>query len=179
MIMPLIAITGTPGTGKTSVSEELRSRGYRVLDVNNHLKENGLLDKKDVLRDTYEVDMDLLNDSLVNVRSSGDTVFIDSHLSHCLDCHMIVVLRCDPMVLAERLRSRGYSDSKIAENVQAELLDVILCEAADSDIPVYEVDCTSGSASDTADILVGIINGRDNDHLPGKVDWTGEMEKWF
>ncbi|MFA6804679.1 MAG: adenylate kinase family protein [Candidatus Methanomethylophilaceae archaeon] len=177
--MPLIAITGTPGTGKTSVSEELRSRGYKVVDINRHLREHGLLGEKDVPRDTYEVDLDALNDSLTEIRDSPDTVFMDSHLSHCLDCHAIIVLRCDPKVLAERLKARGYSEAKVTENVQAELLDVILCEATDSDIPVYEIDCTSGTASDTADTIVGIINGMDNDHSPGKINWTGEMEEWF
>jgi adenylate kinase len=177
--MPLIAITGTPGVGKTSISEELRSRGYSVVDINKHLRENGLLGEKDVSRDTFEVDLDSLNDSMAGYIQSEDTIFMDSHLSHFLDCHVIVVLRCKPSVLAERLRSRGYSDSKVRENVQAEILDIILCESLDTDIPVYEVDCTSGGPENAADSIVDIINGGGNDLSPGKTDWSEEMSEWF
>lgn len=62
--MTLFAITGTPGTGKTSVSKELRSRGYSVIDMNEHIRSNGLLGELDASRDTHEVDLDRLNDSL-------------------------------------------------------------------------------------------------------------------
>ena len=177
--MPLIAISGTPGTGKTSVSEELRSREYAVLDINKHLRENNLLGDKDVARDTFDVDLDALNDSLEAYRNAGATVFMDSHLSHFLDSHMIIVLRCNPDILADRLRARGYSEMKVRENVQAEILDVILCEATESDIPVFEVDCSQGNASDSADSIVDIINYIVDDHIPGRVDWSEEMEKWF
>ena len=54
--MTLFAITGTPGTGKTSVSGELRSRGYDVIDMNVHIREHGLLGELDRDRDTHEVD---------------------------------------------------------------------------------------------------------------------------
>ena len=60
--MTLVAITGTPGTGKTSVSAELRSRGYNVIDMNDHIRSHGLLGELDAARDTHEVDLDLLND---------------------------------------------------------------------------------------------------------------------
>ena len=32
-----IALTGTPGTGKTSVSKVLRDRGYDVLDMTQYI----------------------------------------------------------------------------------------------------------------------------------------------
>lgn len=66
--MAVIAITGTPGVGKTSVSAELRKRGYEVVDINEHLRSHGLLGEKDVPRDTYNVDMDALNASLEEYR---------------------------------------------------------------------------------------------------------------
>lgn len=177
--MSLISITGTPGTGKTSVSKELRSRGYKVIDINDHISENGLFGDKDQSRDTYEIDLDLLNDSLGIYRDPDEIIFMDSHLSHCLDCNLIIVLRCDPNELASRLRTRGYNEEKVRENVQAELLDVILCESMDSDIPVYELDCTAISLSEIVDTIVDIINGKDNDHPPGKIDWSKEMDEWF
>ena len=106
-------------------------------------------------------------------------VFIDSHLSHGTDCSRIIVLRCRPSVLAERLRKRGYSEAKVRENVQAEVLDVILCEATDTDIPVNEYDCSEGTPSDAVDFIERILNGEIELGPPGRVDWSGEMEEWF
>lgn len=177
--MTLYALTGTPGAGKSSVSEELRSRGLRVIDGKRHIVESGLLGELDAARDTHEVDLDLLNDSLDAFRSSDGITILDSHLSHFMDCHGIIVLRCGPRVLAERLRSRGYGPDKVRENVQAEILDVILCEAAESDIPVYEVDCTSCTVAESADAVEEIVKGNVSDYLPGRTDWSTEMDEWF
>lgn len=177
--MAVIAITGTPGVGKTSVSEELRRRGYRVVDINEHLRRHGLLGEKDPVRDTYNVDMDALNTSLEEYRNMDGIVFLDSHLAHETDCSRIIVLRCEPNVLAERLRRRGYSEAKVRENVQAEILDVILCEAAESDIPVNEYDCTSCTPSDAVDFIERILKGETEIGLPGSVDWSSEMDEWF
>ncbi len=177
--MPVIAITGTPGTGKTSVSAELRSRGYEVVDVNEHLRKYSLLGERDEARDTYSVDMDALNDSLEIYRKKDGIVFLDSHLAHECDCSRIIVLRCDPHILAGRLEKRGYSPAKVRENVQAEILDVILCEAADTDMPVNEIDCSRGTAAEAADIIERIIKGKSDIYAPGNIDWSGEMEEWF
>ena len=189
--MTLYALTGTPGTGKSSVSEELRSRGYDVVDGKRFIIEHGLMGALDEARDTHEVDLDQLNDALEPLRQTDRLVILDSHLSHFMDSHGIIVLRCDPDVLAERLEARGYGPDKVRENVQAELLDVILCEATESDIPVYEVDCTSCTVSESADAVESctvsesadavekIVKGDGADYLPGKTDWSGEMDRWF
>jgi len=177
--MTLLAITGTPGTGKTSVSKELRSRGYSVIDMNEHICSNGLLGELDASRDTHEVDLDSLNDSLQDYRDSPELYLMDSHLSHFMDCSGIIVLRCEPEVLAKRLESRGYGCEKVLENVQSEVLDVILCEATDTDIPVFEVDCSHNDVSVTADSIEEILKGKSDDYLPGKTDWSQEMDRWF
>ncbi len=177
--MTLFAITGTPGTGKTSVSEELRKRGYTVIDMNRHIREHGLLGDLDAKRDTHEVDLDALNDSLEEYRKAEGIVLMDSHLSHFMDCSGIIVIRCKPDVLAHRLEARGYSCEKVLENVQSEVLDVILCEATESDIPVYEVDSTDGDVTDLANSIEKILKGDSTDYLPGKTDWSEEMDKWF
>lgn len=177
--MAVIALTGTPGAGKTTVSAELRKRGYNVVDVNEHLRKYGLLGEKDVPRNTYNVDMEAFNESLEEYRQMPGTVILDSHLAHECDCSRIIVLRCHPSKLAERLRARGYSEAKVRENVQAEILDVILCEATDSDIPVNEIDCSEGTPSDAVDFIERILNGNVDICPPGTVDWSGEMEQWF
>jgi len=177
--MTLYALTGTPGTGKTSLSNELRSRGYNVIDGKEHIKAHGLMGELDAERDTHEVDLDLLNDSLQEYRDSPDLYLIDSHLSHFMDSSGIIVLRCHPDILADRLRARGYGENKVCENVQSEVLDVILCEATESDIPVWEIDCSHDDIPVSADSIEEILKGKSDDYVPGKTDWSLEMDKWF
>ena len=74
--MTLYALTGTPGTGKSSVSEELRSRGYDVVDGKRFIIEHGLMGALDEARDTHEVDLDLLNDALEPFRASEGLVIL-------------------------------------------------------------------------------------------------------
>ncbi len=95
-VMTLYALTGTPGTGKSSVSEELRSRRYDVVDGKRFIIEHGLMGNLDKARNTHEVDLDLLNDALEPFRRSEGPVIFDSHLSHFMDSYGIIVLRCSP-----------------------------------------------------------------------------------
>jgi len=174
----MIAITGTPGTGKTHLAEELRIRGYNVLDLNEHIRANGLLEEKDEARDTYCVDVDALDLSLEKYRTD-DVLFIEGHFSHCVECDAVIVLRCSPETLAGRLRARGYPESKVAENVQAEILDVILCESVETDAPVCELDTSEDSTGTIADKVEDMIKGNIDKYRPGNIDWTEELEKWF
>ena len=177
--MTLFALTGTPGTGKTTLSQELRSRGYEVVDGKEFIRSHGLLGEYDADRDTYEVDLDALNDALEGFRSDDRPVILDSHLSHFMDSRGIILLRCSPRSLAERLRGRGYSERKVRENVQAEILDEILCEASETDIPIGEIDCSALSVREAADIAEKVISGDASDYPPGSTDWTSEMVEWF
>lgn len=174
--MTRIAITGTPGTGKTTVAGMLRERRHNVIDLNAHIRENGLLEDYDQRRDTYNVDISRLNDSLKDMRG---TVFMEGHLSHFLDCDIVVVLRCNPSILHERLKARGYDDEKTMENVQAEALDVILCESMDIHSVVCELDCTSASANTIVFSIEEILKGNTERYMPGSVNWGEEMVKWF
>ncbi|MDY0293087.1 MAG: adenylate kinase family protein [Candidatus Methanomethylophilaceae archaeon] len=176
--MTVIALTGTPGTGKTSVSEGLRAAGYRVIDLSAHINEHDLRGRLDSPRDTYEVDTDALSESLRGIGEVGGAVIMEGHLSHYLECDAIIVLRCHPDVLRSRLESRGYAESKVAENVQAEALDVILCESDETGRPVYEIDCTGGTSHAVA-AVEDIIRGEVDRYLPGSVNWGEEMDRWF
>ena len=175
----LVAITGTPGVGKSTVSKILAHR-FDVIDIHSYAEKNGLFEEYDEKAGSYDVDVEKLNDRLMS-ESFGDKVtFLDGHLSHFVDCDTIIVLRCEPRKLYERLKARGYDDEKIRENVQAEVLDVILGESVDSGIMTYELDCTDMTPDEIADRIERIvILGETDDVSPGKVDWSGEMEEWF
>ena len=54
----IIAITGTPGTGKTSISKILVKNDFEVIDLNRIALENKFLISKDEERDSWIVDTD-------------------------------------------------------------------------------------------------------------------------
>nr|WP_230972404.1 adenylate kinase family protein [Archaeoglobus neptunius] len=167
----MIALTGTPGTGKTAVAEKLKKRGLRVESVIELARKNdSIIDEEG---DEVVIDVERLS----KTRFDG---IVEGHLSHLLSPDLTVVLRCNPLVLKKRLEERGWSEEKVMENVEAELLDVILVEALESCPEVYEVDTTNLKVDDVADIVEGIVRGdaglRRN-YKPGKIDWLSELEE--
>jgi len=121
----VVAITGTPGVGKTSVARKLKELGYEVYAVGE------LAEKLDCIIDYEEdcvvVDVEELKKKFQSM-PKGDLVVVEGHLSHNL-ADTAVVLRCNPLVLKERLFRRGWSEEKVMENVEAELIDEILVES--------------------------------------------------
>jgi len=136
--MKVIIITGTPGTGKTTVAKRIaREKGYKYIDVNKLIAENRLREKYDRKRQTYEVDVRKLNVVLVkkiNEEKAKKTkgLVIDSHLSHHLNprhADLCIVTKTELKKLKNRLEKRDYSKGKIRENLDAEIFDVCLNEA--------------------------------------------------
>lgn len=172
----LIAITGTPGTGKTSAGEALSKRGYYVVDLDDAARKGGFVTGRDIMRQADEVDVEGLRDRL---DVSAKVAFLRSHYSHRMNVNMAIVLRCSPSVLRQRLEARGWPSEKIRENVEAEAIDVILQEAVACLPVVYEIDTTDASPDHTADAILAILQGRIEGHAPGSVDWSEEVLSWY
>ena len=178
IVVQKIAITGTPGTGKTSVGFELISRGHRVIDLNSFAKENGLLQDWDGDLQTFEVDISKLENEVSKLKVDQGSIFYEGHLSHFLSVDVIIVLRCNPCIIKQRLEERGYVADKVLENLEAEALDVILVESMDSGAPVYELDCSLLTIAEIANGIEEIITGTSNKYLPGNIDWSEGLLKW-
>ena len=172
----LVAVAGTPGTGKSSACAVLARRGYAVVDLDELARKGGFIAGHDSVRDTDEVDIEALRDSL---RIPAKIAFLYSHYSHRMDVGMAVVLRCRPSLLRERLEARGWPPAKVRENVEAEAIDVVLQEAVASLPLVYEVDTTARTPADTAGEILGILQGRTAGHEPGTADWSEEVLSWY
>lgn len=163
----MIALTGTPGTGKTTVAELLKKRGYEVIFVIEMAR------KYECILDDEGEEVEIDVEKLSQFRFDG---IVEGHLSHYLHPDITIVLRCNPLVLKERLEERGWDEEKLMENVEAELLDVILVEAIEMNSNVYEIDTTFMTAEEVADAVESIISGKGEDYRPGKVDWLSELE---
>ncbi len=165
----IIALTGTPGTGKSTVAR-LVDAGFGVLDLNALIKERFNLGT-DPERGSLIADLDGLSE-FVGVLD-GDYI-LEGHVAHFLPSDLVVVLRTAPRVLRGRLAGRGWGEAKIAENVEAEALDVILIEALELNDRVYEVDTTGLSPGEAAEAVREIVGGTDK-YKPGSVDFSEEL----
>ncbi len=172
----LVAVTGTPGTGKSSTCEILAKRGYAVVDLDDVARTNGFIVGRDEARGSDEVDVEALRE---NLRVPAKIAFLKAHYSHMMDVNLAVVLRCQPSVLRKRLEARGWGEHKIRENVEAEAVDVITQEAVARLPRVYEIDTTRQTPAKTADAILGILQGRVEGHGPGSVDWSDEVLSWY
>ncbi len=169
----IIGITGTPGTGKTSACALLGG----VLDLNELIREEGLYSGVDDERGSLIADMDGVYDRICEIAQGRDgNLVIEGHLSHHV-CDLAIVLRLSPDELERRLRKRGYSGAKISENAEAEVVDVILVEAAEWCDRVYEIDTTGKTVEEVADTIREILDSIDRGiwiegYEPGSVDWS-------
>ncbi len=165
-----VALTGVPGTGKSSVGGILAERGWRVEGVNSMAERCGLVAEG-------EVDLDVLARQLPI--EGDEPLIIEGHFSHLLPVDIAIVLRCHPEVLRERLKRKGWPDDKVAHNVEAEAVDFVTLEALDEGITTFEVDTTQKSPIEVANDIERIVQGDGVKFLPGKVDWSEVILSWY
>ena len=161
----MIALSGTPGTGKSSVADELIKRGIKVIRVKD------TVDKYRIGRDPGR-DTDIIDDEKWVSEFKPVDGIVEGHISHLLPADRVIILRCRPDILKERLKSRNYTEEKIRENFEAELLDVILVEALDihGAEKLYEIDTTEGAIPLLTDQICEIVGGN-MAPVSGIVDW--------
>ncbi|NMB77483.1 MAG: AAA family ATPase [Methanomicrobiales archaeon] len=166
----MCGITGTPGTGKSMIGEELARRGYTVIHQTSTV--GPYVTGEDENRDVQIIDVDRWAAEFPPVNG-----FVEGHMAHYLACDKIVVLRCRPDELRARLAQRKYRPAKIRENAEAEALDVCLIETAEDYEPdqILELDTTGKDAASCADRIEGFFKGT----IPadfGHTDWSAYLE---
>ncbi len=114
-----IALSGSPGSGKSSIAELAKSSGWEVISVEKLAEKHGLLGELDEEDQTKEIDIEKLRQTLGRINGP---LIIDGHLSHYLEVDAVVILRCKPSILRERLNKRGYPEWKIESNVEWEII---------------------------------------------------------
>jgi adenylate kinase len=132
----LILIAGTPGTGKTVVGSRLaRIMDCRFTTLSWFVLEHGLWTGYDWERRSFIIDYDQLTDRLSSLAGSEGCFIFETHWLEPFEAvrdsvDAVILLRCHPLVLYERLVRRGWPIRKVAENVEAELVGVVAHEAA-------------------------------------------------
>ena len=162
-----VAVTGTPGTGKTTAVERVET-DLEVVHLNELIREAGLDEGTDPDRGSLIADLEAVRERL----DGREDLLAESHLAHHLAVDRVVVLRCHPRQLRERLLERGEEGAKAAENAEAEALDVILSEAVDAHglDSVYEIDTTDRDPGAVAADVEAVLAG-DREPSAGEVDF--------
>ena len=152
-----VAVTGTPGVGKTTAVKALET-DLAVVHLNDLIREADLAAGRDSERDSLVVD----DDAVANRLTGREGVLFESHLAHRYDADRVIVLRCHPDQLTERLAERGMAADSIAENAESEALDLVLSAAVERHgrEAVYEIDTTDRSPAKTAAAIGAAIDGQ-------------------
>lgn len=167
--MAALALTGTPGTGKSSVARVL-GRTVRVLEVGELA---GRLGTGERGRGGWVVDLPRTAEEW-RARRDPPADLIVGHLAHLLPIRDVVVLRCHPRQLSGRLgRSRRNTGAERRENLVAEVTDAILIEAVGLRRRVWEVDTTRRDPRSVAREVLFRFRRRGPPSYGG-VDWLSD-----
>ncbi|RZC77334.1 hypothetical protein C5167_001494 [Papaver somniferum] len=132
---PNILVTGTPGTGKTTTSSQLsEATEFRHINIGDLVKEKNLHDGWDDELECHIINEDLVCDELEDIMEQGGNI-VDYHGCDFFPerwFDRVVVLQTDNSVLYDRLSSRGYDGSKLTNNIECEIFQVLLEEARSS-----------------------------------------------
>ena len=168
--MRTIIVTGSVGAGKTALSKKLAlAARYIYVDVNKIIKKYNLAEGYDRKRKSKIIDADKLSKALISViksleeDESAKGVIIDSHLSHHLPAKyagLCIIVKCSINLLNKRLKNRGYSKSKIRENLDAEIFNVCLEDAKEKGHRIMVVDTSKGINKNAVSSVVKWVRKR-------------------
>ena len=188
---PNIIVTGTPGVGKSSLCDLLaQNTGLRHLQINQIVKERGCHEGWDANLESWIVDEDKVSPIGTSCDDSKsddaclqllDSIEDELRLGGCIiDWHacdlfpkswidLVIVLRTDTTRLYDRLTARHYSERKLQENMDSEIMEVLLDEARASYDEEIIIELQSNDIEDIENNVERaehwLINWR-RDHLP-------------
>ena len=155
-----VAITGTPGVGKTTVAAKVSDMtGWPLIDINKLLTKDYVIEN-DADRESFIVDIER---AASEIKLPDDCV-LDGHLSHFFQADFVIVLRCRPKELQIRLESKVWAQAKVEENIEAEAMDMISDESRKLHKNVADIDTTGDMPEKTAERVLNTISGK----LPAK-----------
>lgn len=181
-----IAISGTPGVGKTTIAEILADMlRAKTIDLSQLVVREGLYIEYDHERKSYIIDEDRVRRRVKELLSHCSEekeegyIIIEGHYAEIVDdqdLEILIVLRTDPRDLLKRLCSRGWGKEKSIENSEAEYLGICLANALNEHPPekICELDVTEKEPSVIAREILKILEG--SIKCKHGIDWTTSID---
>ncbi len=157
-----VYITGVPATGKTAVAKNLSEvLLLQYLEINEVVLDKGLYFGYDINRDSVIMDDELLTQELNSIITKEDRLCLVGpmiSLKNVFD--FIIVLHCGVTTLRQRLLARDYSNNKIEENIEAEIMNIIYYDSIEfyNEEKVFEVHNDKRTIEDTCNEIILIIS---------------------
>ncbi len=177
-MQPVIAISGTPGTGKTVVGHLLAMRlGAELLEIGQIVQEQNFHIGKDSDRETFIADIKKLQDYLLQeCHEAQKQKIVIGHFADIVPealLELLIVLRCNPVTLTHRLRERSWSTKKILENIQAEILGECTAQGLSHHGPdkIFEIDTSEITSEETVTAIEAVLAGKGDQYAVGKISW--------
>ncbi len=162
----VIIISGTPGTGKTVLGKALVKEGKKGehLELGEMIKKEGLYLGYDHGRDTLIMDEEKFREKIREIMEREEEekerfLVMDGHVADLISkdlVDLVVVLKCNPKVLRERLKEKGYFEEKIEENVEAEIMEICLNDALEAfgEEKILVIDTSINSLEKAVEIVI-------------------------
>ena len=171
----MLVLTGSPGVGKHTVSEELaKVLDYEIVDVNKEAIKAGM-PKRD---ESIDVDVEQMKGLLKGMLTEKSLIV--GHLAVYVisktQVSKAIVLRKNPYDLIQIYEKRNYTDEKKNDNLGSEVLGTITYDSIKKfgNDKTFQVNTTSLTTEQTVKKIVGIVcDNSDGD----TVDWLTEISK--
>jgi adenylate kinase len=176
-----LLILGTPGVGKSKLALSLgRKLGIECIDLGPVVKSKKLYKRYDARTRSYVIHegrvKTYLRRRLHDNKAVIATHFIDQLIPPS-SVSLAMVLRLDPIILSRRLKARGWTERKVWENTESEIIDVCLEEAvrAFGREKVVEIDTTRLSGKTVLSRAIAAVNLK---RKTGRfrVDWLSKYD---
>jgi adenylate kinase len=189
--MKIYIITGTPGCGKTTIAKRLSKKiKAKYISLNNLASSEEFIEGFDEERDTYITNTEKLTAHLHQVikhtieKKKIKTLIIEGHFADIVPneyIDIVVILRCHPDILKQRLAERNYNQKKVRENIQAEILGNASNYIMKKNLkcPVYEIDTTKKTIPQMIETIQEILAGQEikDEYKFGSIDWLEQLSE--
>lgn len=134
----IIGISGSVGSGKTSLAKELsKNLNYKLINLNELANDFKIEDISDL--QTFDFDLDKLlekiEEDIKNYIKNNENIILEGHFVHEISSELInkLVIISRPLnLLKEEYIRRNYNENKIKDNLEVESFNLCFYEAIEN-----------------------------------------------